>query len=133
MRWWDNIWLNESFATYGQWLWLDEIGLTTIDESSESALAGRQFEGPSTAEPMPSTMFTFTSYDGGATILHALRKTVGDDVFFDVLASWVADNDGESRTTDDFIAHAEAVSGRDLDVFFAAWLFAGDLPDEYPS
>jgi len=129
---WGDIWLNESFATYAQWLWVDNDGRETIESTAERALAGRQVESNSTAEPTPSTMFGFTSYDGGATILHALRGTVGDDVFFEILASWVADNDGASRATEDFIAHAEAVADEDLGGFFDAWLFAGDLPDEYP-
>ena len=37
-------------------------------------------------------MFGFESYSGGATILHALRATIGDEQFFSLLTSWIADN-----------------------------------------
>ncbi len=53
-------------------------------------------------------------------------------LFFGLLQRWVADNDGTSRTTEDFIALASEVAGRDLMAFFDAWLFAADVPDEYP-
>ena len=59
------------------------------------------------------------SYDGGAVILHALRKTIGDDLFFTLLRRWVADNNGTSRTTEDFVALANKVAGQDLTEFFA--------------
>ena len=39
-------------------------------------------------------MFQVNSYDGGAVILHALRKTIGDDLFFTLLRQWVTDNNG---------------------------------------
>ena len=52
-------------------------------------------------------LFGFERYDGGAVVLHALRREIGDDAFFTLLQRWVADNDGTSRTTEDFIALAE--------------------------
>ena len=44
----------------------------------------------STADPTVDEMFTINSYDGGAVILHALRKTIGDDLFFTLLRRWVS-------------------------------------------
>ena len=35
---WTDVWLNESFATYGEWMWLDHLGLRSIDESADAAL-----------------------------------------------------------------------------------------------
>ena len=77
-------------------------------------------------------MFGFNSYDGGAVILHALRKTIGDDLFFTLLRHWVADNNGQSRTTEDFVALANKVAGQDLTEFFATWLYADTLPATFP-
>lgn len=131
---WIDIWLNESFATYCQWLWLEEIGLTDLEREAQTALEQRQQGfGDPTATPAAADLFGYNSYDGGAIVLHALRRTVGDDVFFEILRSWVQDNLDTSRTTDDFVAHAEAVSGRQLDDFFEAWLYGDPPPAEYPA
>ena len=77
-------------------------------------------------------MFAYNAYDGGAVVLQALRLTIGDDAFFETLRSWVQDNLDTSRTTDDFIAHVEAVSGQQLDDFFQTWLYADILPVPFP-
>jgi aminopeptidase N len=128
---WTDVWLNESFATYGEWMWLDHLGLRSIEESADAGLTAR--EPGSTASPSVDQMFGYDSYDGGAVILHALRKTIGDDLFFTLLRRWVADNIGTSRTTEDFVALANEVAGRDLTQFFATWLYADIVPTSFPS
>jgi aminopeptidase N len=127
---WKDIWLNESFATYGEWMWLDHEGLTSIDDSALAGLASH--EAWSTANPTAEELFQVNSYDGGAVILHALRKTIGDDLFFTLLRTWVSDNSGQSRTTEDFVALANKVAGQDLTGFFATWLYADTLPAALP-
>lgn len=128
---WKDIWLNESFATYGEWMWLEHVGLTSVADSAAAGLVSH--ENWSTANPTAAEMFQVNSYDGGAVILHALRKTIGDDLFFTLLRTWVADNSGQSRTTDDFVALANKIAGRDLTGFFATWLYADQLPAAFPS
>ena len=128
---WNDVWLNESFATYGEWMWLDHAGITPIDSSANAGLAAR--EPHSTADPTAEEMFTINSYDGGAVVLHALRKTIGDDLFFALMSRWVADNNGTSRTTEDFVALANEVSGQDLTEFFATWLYADVVPTSFPT
>ena len=127
---WTDIWLSESFATYGHWLWLDHVGTASLEQLAESSLALRQ-DG-STASPAAAALFATNSYEGGAVILHALRRTIGDDAFFTVLRRWVEDNNGSSRTTDQFVALATEVAGRDLSEFFDTWLYATSLPDVFP-
>jgi aminopeptidase N len=127
---WTDVWLNESFATYAQWMWLDHVGLLPLQQSADAALAGRGVG--STASPSAESLFTFDSYEGGAVILHALRKTVGDDLFFALLRRWVADNNGQSRTTEQFVSLASEVAGRDLTEFFDTWLYADTPPDTFP-
>jgi aminopeptidase N len=127
---WTDIWLNESFATYGEWMWLDHVGVQPIESFAAMGLANR--DARSTAYPNVGQMFGFNSYEGGAVVLHALRKTIGDDLFFALLRRWVAENNGASRTTDDFVALANEVSGQDLTEFFSTWLYADKLPTAYP-
>ena len=128
---WGDVWLNESFATYGEWMWLEHVGLQSIENSASAGLAAR--EHWSTASPSAEQMFQFNSYDGGAVILHALRKTIGDDQFFALLQTWVTENNGSSRTTHDFIELADRVAGRDLTEFFSTWLYADTLPNRFPT
>ncbi len=130
---WTDIWLNESFATYSNWLWLDHIGLQRLDSFARAMLAQRQGPGEPTGAPSVEGMFGFNRYDGGAVVVHALRQVMGDDPFFELLTSWVADNGGSSRTTADFIELANAVHEADLGSFFDEWLYSGALPAEYPS
>jgi aminopeptidase N len=130
---WQDIWLNESFATYGQWLWLDHAGIQPLDAAVDDALRTRQAQGGSpTGAPTAQDMFGFNSYDGGALVLEALRRTVGDDVFFETLQRWVTDHEGTSQRTGAFIALAEEVSGQDLTQLFDDWLFADDVPAALP-
>jgi aminopeptidase N len=130
---WQDIWLNESFATYAQWLWLDHVGQQSLDDAASGALRGRiAQQGSAPATPSVPEMFGFNSYDGGAVVLEALRRTVGDDAFFETLQRWVADNEGRSQRTAAFIALAEDVSGQDLTELFDEWLFASDVPRKFP-
>jgi aminopeptidase N len=130
---WSDIWLNEAFATYAQWLWLDSIGLQPLDSYAGFMLAQRQSEDGSTGEPSIADMFGFNRYDGGAVVVHALRQTIGDDVFFELLSTWITTNTGTSQSTDAFIALASQVHGSSLTEFFDDWLYAQNLPDAYPS
>ncbi len=129
---WEDLWLNESFATYGQWLWLDHTGYQTLDAAANEALQQRQRPTESTAEPSAPRLFGIERYEGGAAVLHALRREIGDDAFFTLLRRWVAENTGTSRTTADFTALASEVARRDLTEFFAAWLYAPALPGVFP-
>lgn len=60
--------------------------------------------------------------------LHALRLNVGDTTFFKILRTWAQFKAGSNVTTDQFIAVAERVSGRQLDRLFQTWLFTVGKP-----
>ena len=131
---WQDIWLNEGFATYAAWMWFEHVGYRSLAENIDRALRDRQKPGVPTGEPSVERMFEFGEvYGGGAVVLHALRLTIGDDAFFTLLRTWVAENKGTSRGTTDFITLAERVSGADLTAFFDDWLFATSLPDQLPT
>jgi aminopeptidase len=126
------MWLNEGFATYGEWMWLDEVGLQPLSSVAETALADQQDSPMAVDSPTVEQLFGRGVYQGGAMVLHALRLEVGDDDFFQILRQWVARYNGSSATSDDFRSLAAEVAGRDLSAFFDAWLSAPDPPDAYP-
>ncbi len=129
---WSDIWLNESFATYMQWLWLDDQGLLDLDEEAEANLRRRAGVHVTTGDPDAAELFGFGSYDGGAVVVHALRAEIGDHAFFALLRAWVSEGFGTSRTSEEFIALASDIAGRDLGAFFDDWLYASALPSAFP-
>jgi aminopeptidase N len=126
---WQDIWLNEGFATYAQWMWTEQAGGPTADERAADESANPQAYPLPPANPGAGSMFDSSVYIRGALTLHVLRRTIGDDAFFELLQTWVDRYGGDAATTADFEALAEAVSGQELTPLFDAWLRAPALPD----
>jgi aminopeptidase N len=126
---WSDIWLNEGFATYLEWLWADDQG-RSYESRAESAYEQVQAMpmAPATRDPGAERLFHPVVYLRGALTLHALRVEVGDPTFFDILREWTSRHRHDSVTTDDFVALAEELSGEDLGPLFAAWLGDAALP-----
>lgn len=132
---WQDIWLNEGFATYASWLWLEHdrgpAVLATMVNNWLQNLERAVLQPP--ADPGRDEMFGVTTYMRGALTLHALRVTVGDDVFFGLLREWTTRYRYGNATTEDFIALAKELAGNGapeaLDVLFEAWLYDEGLPE----
>jgi len=128
---WEDIWLNEGFASYGELLWAEasDPGFDIDDEAEARRRSILGFDEGPILDPGVDRWFADSVYQRGALTLHALRRTVGDDDFFEILQRWVAENEGESATTEDFIDLAEDVSGQDLGSFFVDWLEEEGVPE----
>jgi aminopeptidase N len=124
---WPDIWLNEGFATFSEWIYDERHGGPTAQEAFDAAYA-RPATSSFWARPpgnVGSAAFLFSSpvYDRGAMTLQALRAKVGDATFFAILRAWYRDNRYGNVTTADFVALSERFSGQDLDAFFDVWLY----------
>jgi len=136
---WSHIWLNEGFATYLTLLYFeatrgqDEFR-ARVRDAQETYLAGdvgedrRPIVHAEYVEPM-DLFFGGHTYPGGASRLHLLRFTLGDEAFFRGLKRYVSDNCGRSVVTDDFRRAMEAASGVDLREFFDQWLYSPGFPE----
>lgn len=126
---WSDIWLNEGFASYSEILWLEE---TTPGFDADAHMRrlidrfGAELAPP--LDPGVVDMFGVHVYVRGALTVHALRRELGDDLFFDVLRTWTSENAGQTVTTDDFRELVARVSGRDLSGLFDAWLIQDGVP-----
>jgi aminopeptidase N len=128
---WQDIWLNEGWATYVEWLWSEHRGGDTAQalfDDIVSIPADDEFWNLAIADPQPLGLFNGAVYDRGAATLHALRLTVGDDAFFAGAQLWLTRYDDATGTTDDFEAVFEEVSGQDLGAFFDAWVWTPTKP-----
>ena len=128
---WADVWLNEGFASYAEWLWSEHEGLGTTDEIfnffyNDLFPPDDPFWELTIGDPGPDHLFDGEVYVRGAMTVHALREAVGDDAFFAILRRWAA-ADGNG-TTAEFIALAEHISGHQLDDLFNAWLYTGTRP-----
>ncbi|HEX6310195.1 MAG TPA: M1 family metallopeptidase [Acidimicrobiia bacterium] len=129
-RRWRDIWLNEGFATYAEWMWAEHADGVPISRSAERVYddAGAAGQSRPILDPGPEGLFDGPVYDRGGLTLYALRVEVGDAVFDDIVRTYFERFDGTSVTTQDFVDVAEEVSGRDLEPLFRAWLTEVALP-----
>jgi aminopeptidase N len=129
---WRHIWLNEGFASYAEWLWSEDEGFATTQELFDENYATPRrdpFWALKIGNPGPSHLFDGAVYVRGAMTLQALRVTIGDQAFFELLRQWYATHAGGNGTTGEFVALAEDISGQELSDFFHEWLFTETKPN----
>jgi aminopeptidase N len=134
MRWWDDLWLNESFATYASVLAQVEStrftnGWTTF-ANTEKTWAYRQDQLPST-HPVAADIhdiddvkvnFDGITYAKGASVLKQLVAWVGQDAFMAGLRSYFQKHEFGNTVLADLLAELEEASGRDLHAWSTEWL-----------
>lgn len=125
-------WLSESFATYSESLWAEELkgtpGYVQDVQSKITEYFGTTVsrEGVMPLEKYgrsaPSSNYPRTIYVKGAVVLGMLRHQLGDSIFFASLQTYLERHRFGNAITEDFQKACEDVSGRDLQWFFDQWV-----------
>jgi aminopeptidase N len=133
---WSNLPLNESFATYGEYLWQEyKNGADAADAHSYSSRQGYLMQSSQKDPPLirfsynnREDMFDAISYNKGGQVLHMLRKEVGDDAFFASLKLYLEKNRFKNTEIHDLRLAFEEVTGQDMNWFFNQWFLASGYP-----
>jgi hypothetical protein len=128
---WQDIWLNEGFATYSEALWEEHKPGSSGEAALHAHMATRRPSNVNGSVYVPAEdadnfgrIFSGNfSYRKGAWVVHQLRHVVGDPVFFDILAAYRAAHEYNSAITEDLRLVAESVYGSDLAWFFDEWVY----------
>ena len=135
MRWWDDLWLNESFAEYMAYRALTEVTEFT-DAWVEFGVVRKMWgyaaeRAPSThpvaGSPAPDAHSALGNFDGisyakGASVIRQLIAHIGDDAFVAGVGEYLRSHEFGNGELAEFLGAMEHASGRSLDAWSTAWL-----------
>jgi aminopeptidase N len=128
-----DIWLNEGFATHGEARWAEAHGGAAAYDSAvaqhmAAALVDDANFRHALHDPPPGSTFSQTVYKKGGSVLHMLRRVLGDAAFDAGLRLYGERHAYANATTTDLQAALEDAASQDLDWFFDPWVFAAGIP-----
>ncbi len=133
---WSNLPLNESFATYGEYLWNEyKYGKDEADYKGDKDMKIYLQQSAINKKKLirfqyenREDMFDTHSYQKGGRILHMLRNYVGDEAFFKALNLYLTSNEYSSVEIHQLRLAFEKVTGEDLNWFFNQWFMGAGHP-----
>jgi len=136
---WRDMWLNEGFATYAEWLWAEDHDGDTAQQTFDALYKGTYFDDKSDSDaiwsfpPARPTSAALISdspvYERGAMVLHKIRQTVGDARFYDIVQGWAAAHRYGNANTADFTAYVQKMApGKDFSGIWKDWLYGEGKP-----
>jgi len=136
---WNDIWINEGFATYANYLAIEFLQGSSAAASEMNGLHNSVMSQPGGSVYVPEDEVTYDniwrifdgrlSYNKGATLLHMIRfELQDDDLFFQVLHTYLEQYGGGVATGLDFMNVLNTVSGMDFTDFFNEWYFGEGYP-----
>ncbi|MBX7225338.1 MAG: M1 family metallopeptidase [Chitinophagales bacterium] len=134
---WANLTLNESFATYGEYLWFQyKYGQEEADRQGKEDLDNYFKEALKVKEPIVNyhydnfdDIFDNHRYEKGGRVIHMLRNYLGDDIFFKGLNIYLNENRLDCGEIHLLRMAFEKASGEDLNWFFDQWWLSKGHPN----
>lgn len=131
IRRWADICLNECFASYGPWLYAQDVDGTNLDTQWIVQMQNAKTDPTFWSSPLVDMGVgdEFTSvYTRGPLAIHALRKQMGEAAFAALLKGWPKLYADRAASWDDFQAYVNKLSGHDLTAFMDAWFKGTTVP-----
>ncbi|WP_438988407.1 M1 family aminopeptidase [Polaribacter sp.] len=132
---WSNLTLNESFANYSEYLWLEykygkEAAAMHLYDNNLLYLNGQESDKKLVRFNYDDKedLFDLVSYNKGGAILHMLRNYVGDEAFFTVLKAYLTEYKYQSAEVHQLRLIFEKITGKDLNWFFNQWYYGANHP-----
>ncbi|MGW3357013.1 M1 family metallopeptidase [Streptomyces bungoensis] len=130
---WRDMWLNEGFATYAEWLYDEDHGGKTAQQTFTDLYHGDHEAIWAFPPAKPSSAAHISDspvYERGAMVLQKIRQKVGDDAFYDIIQGWAASHRYATASTADFTAYVERKApGKDFREIWRDWLYGDGKPD----
>jgi aminopeptidase N len=134
---WQDIWINEGFASYGEYLAYEFLSSKVEAGAWMNSAQNRALREPEGSVFVPSELAadeyrifsTNLSYKKGAVIVHILRKHINNDtLFFKTLRAFLEKYRNSTATAEDFREVAEQETGLNLERFFEQWYYGKGYP-----
>ncbi|MDY6916035.1 MAG: M1 family aminopeptidase, partial [Candidatus Cloacimonadota bacterium] len=132
---WADVWLSEGFAVYSEavymeaWQGYEEMLQYVVNHIQNYYKNWAASNGPQTIyDPEYNSYFTPATYEKPASVLHMLRRLLGDETFFSILQEYFQTYKNSNVVTTEFIDICEQVGQQDLQQFFQQWIFGSGLP-----
>lgn len=129
---WKDIWINEGFACYCEWLWFEHAHGRPAHDSARShyQVLARKRQDIVLGDPGTRDMFDDRVYKRGALTVHALRRLLGDEIFFLTVREYLSAAQHSTVTPEDLISRlrAVAVDPSAVDALLDEWLNHEALP-----
>ena len=132
---WGNIWLNEGFATFMEYMWMEgHFGKEKADFDRWESIRNWFQSHNLYAKPIvrrdfdDSSEFDGNAYGKGGLVLYMLRHELGDDAFYAGLKRYLEVNRGKNVVTADLAKAIEEATHTNVDQFFDQWVYGAGAP-----
>ncbi|MFF0017685.1 M1 family metallopeptidase [Streptomyces sp. NPDC005374] len=133
---WRDMWLNEGFATYAEWLWTEDHGGDSAQQTFDALydhgddVYDDLWDFPPAKPSSAAHLSDSPVYQRGAMVLHKIRQTVGDKAFAALVRGWAAAHRHGNADTDDFTTYVEhQAPDKDFTPIWDDWLYGDGKPE----